>query len=68
LKQRKEDLRKPNPIVRMLKLKLPIAEATAIREKEAATFASESGDLKTNIAAVKKAVGTAEDQLNFNFG
>merc|ERR1719421_797130 len=40
--------------------KAAIAEATAIREKEAATFASESGDLKTNIAAVKKAVGALE--------
>jgi chromosome segregation ATPase len=32
-----------------------IATATALREKEAAVFAKESGDFKTNIAAMKKA-------------
>merc|ERR1719498_798582 len=37
-----------------------MAEATAIREKEAAAFAKESGDLKTNIAAVGKAVAALE--------
>jgi len=36
--------------------KAAMAEATAIREKEAAAFATESGDLKTNIAAIGKAV------------
>ena len=34
--------------------------ATAIREKEAAAFAKESGDLKTNITAVGKAVAALE--------
>merc|ERR1740130_727078 len=33
-----------------------MAEATAMREKESAAFAKESGDLKTNIAAIGKAV------------
>jgi uncharacterized phage infection (PIP) family protein YhgE len=40
--------------------KAAMAEATAIREKEAATFAQESGDLKTNIAAVGKAIAALE--------
>jgi chromosome segregation ATPase len=58
LKQLKEDLKKAQ--TDRAAAKAAIAEATAIREKEAATFASESGDLKTNIAAVKKAVGALE--------
>ena len=33
-----------------------VATATALREKEAAVFAKESGDFKTNIAAMKKAI------------
>eukprot|EP00429_Kryptoperidinium_foliaceum_P018630 CAMPEP_0176036834 /NCGR_PEP_ID=MMETSP0120_2-20121206/18244_1 /TAXON_ID=160619 /ORGANISM="Kryptoperidinium foliaceum, Strain CCMP 1326" /LENGTH=524 /DNA_ID=CAMNT_0017370221 /DNA_START=59 /DNA_END=1629 /DNA_ORIENTATION=+ len=35
-------------------------KATAIREKEAAQFAKESADLKTNIAAITKAVAALE--------
>jgi len=58
LKQLKEDLKKAQ--TDRAAAKAAIAEATAIREKEAATFAAESGDLKTNIAAVKKAVGALE--------
>jgi len=58
LKQLKEDLKKAQ--TDRAAAKAAIAEATAIREKESATFASESGDLKTNIAAVKKAVGALE--------
>jgi chromosome segregation ATPase len=58
LKQLKEDLKKAQ--TDRASAKAAIAEATAIREKEAATFAAESGDLKTNIAAVKKAVGALE--------
>jgi len=58
LKQLKEDLKKAQ--TDRAAAKAAIAEATAIREKEAATFATESGDLKTNIAAVKKAVGALE--------
>jgi chromosome segregation ATPase len=33
-----------------------VATATALREKEAAVFAKDSGDFKTNIAAMKKAI------------
>jgi len=33
-----------------------VATATALREKEAAVFAKESGDFKANIAAMKKAI------------
>jgi len=36
------------------------AKATALREKEAATFAKDSSDLKTNIAALGKAVTALE--------
>jgi len=36
--------------------KAAIAAATALREKEAAIFAKESGDFKTNVAAMKKAI------------
>jgi peptidoglycan hydrolase CwlO-like protein len=35
--------------------KAAVAKATALREKEAAAFATESSELKTNIAATKKA-------------
>jgi septal ring factor EnvC (AmiA/AmiB activator) len=37
-----------------------IATATALREKEATAFAKESGDLKTNIAALAKAIPAIE--------
>merc|ERR1719487_2696540 len=37
-----------------------IAKATAIREKEAATFAKDSSDAKTNIAALGKAIVALE--------
>merc|ERR1719161_3205305 len=40
--------------------KAAVAKATAIREKEAAAFATESGELKTNIAATKKATAAIE--------
>merc|ERR1712113_558389 len=40
--------------------KKTIAKATALREKEAAAFATESSDLKTNIAALGKAIGAIE--------
>jgi len=58
LKQTKEDLKKAQ--TDRAAAKMAIEEATGIREKEAATFAKESGDLKTNIAAVKKAVAAME--------
>jgi len=37
-----------------------IATATALREKEAAAFATESSDLKTNLAALGKAIAAIE--------
>jgi len=44
-----------------------IAEATAIREKEAATFAASSGDLKTNTAAMGKAIAALEKGMQGGF-
>jgi len=58
LAQAKEDLKKAQ--MDRSAAKAAMAEATAIREKEAATFAKESGDLKTNIAAVGKAIAALE--------
>jgi len=58
LTQLKEDLKKAQ--VDRAAAKVAIEEATAIREKEAAAFAAESGDLKTNIAAIGKAVAAIE--------
>merc|ERR1719356_1580293 len=40
--------------------KKTIASATALREKEAAAFATESSDLKTNVAALGKAITALE--------
>jgi len=40
--------------------KAAVASATALREKEAAAYAKESGELKTNIAAMKKATAAIE--------
>merc|ERR1719436_2348523 len=40
--------------------KKTIASATSLREKEAAAFAKESSDLKTNIAALAKATAAIE--------
>lgn len=54
LTQTKSDLKKAQ--TDRSAAKTAMAEATAIREKEAAAFAKESGDLKTNIAAINKAV------------
>jgi septal ring factor EnvC (AmiA/AmiB activator) len=58
LVQLKEDLKKAQ--TDRASAKTAIEEATAIREKEAAAFASESGDLKTNIAALGKAIAAIE--------
>jgi peptidoglycan hydrolase CwlO-like protein len=44
-----------------------IAEATALREKEAAEFAKVSGDLKTNIAALAKAIPAIEKGMGSGF-
>jgi chromosome segregation ATPase len=54
LGQLKEDLKKAQSD--RTAAKAAIAEATAIREKEAAEFAELSNELKTNIAAIGKAV------------
>jgi len=40
--------------------KAAVAKATALRQKEAAAYAVESGDFKTNIAAMKKATAAIE--------
>jgi len=53
LKQTKADLKSAQES--RAAAKEAVAKATAIREKEAAAFAKESGDAKTNIAAMKKA-------------
>jgi len=58
LGQLKEDLKKAQ--TDRAAAKAAIAEATAIREKEAAEFATLSGELKTNIAAIGKAVAALE--------
>jgi len=47
--------------------KTAIAEATALREKEAATFAKDSGDLNTNIAALAKAIPAIEKGMGSGF-
>jgi len=47
--------------------KTAIAEATALREKEAAAFAKASGDLKTNIAALEKAIPAIEKGMGSGF-
>ena len=52
--QLKEDLKKAQS--HGSAAKAAIAEATAIREKEAAEFVELSNELKTNIAAIGKAV------------
>merc|ERR1719232_1704875 len=58
LVQNKEDLKKAQ--MDRSGAKAAMAEATAIRDKEAATFTKESNDLKTNIAAITKAVAAIE--------
>lgn len=58
LGQLKEDLKKAQ--TDRAAAKTAIAEATAIREKEAGEFSTLSTDLKTNIAAIGKAVAALE--------
>jgi chromosome segregation ATPase len=58
LGQLKEDLKKAQ--TDRAAAKAAIAEATAIREKEAGEFATVSTDFKTNIAAVGKAIAAIE--------
>jgi len=47
--------------------KSAMAEATAIREKDAAAYATESGDLKTNLAALNKALTAIEKGAGGSF-
>jgi len=47
--------------------KRAIADATALRKKEAAAFAGEKSDYETNIAAVKKAVTALENGMSGGF-
>jgi len=64
----KEDIAKKNQLVEDLKAakvdrtdaKSSIASATALRAKEAKAYAKASGDLKTNVAAISKAVAALE--------
>lgn len=58
LAQLKEDLKKAQ--TDRAAAKSAVAEATAIREKDAAAYATESGDLKTNLAALNKAIAAIE--------
>merc|ERR1719199_1263140 len=53
LKQTKADLKGAQES--RAEAKEAVAKATAIREKDAAAYAKESGDFKTNIAAMEKA-------------
>jgi len=65
LTQLKEDLKKAQ--TDRAAAKTAIEEATAIRAKEAAAFAAESGDLKTNVAAIGKAVTALEKGMGGAF-
>merc|ERR1719378_1409854 len=47
--------------------KAAVAKATALREKEATAFAKESSELKTNIAAMKKATAAIEKGMGGAF-
>merc|ERR1719316_1902875 len=58
LKQMKADLKTAQ--TDRADAKAAVAKATALREKEASAFATESGELKTNIAATKKATTAIE--------
>jgi len=65
LVQLKEDLKKAQ--TDRTSAKAAMAEATAIREKEAVSFAKESSELKTNIAAINKAVDALEKGASGSF-
>merc|ERR1719174_2110327 len=58
LKQMKADLKQAQ--TDRAAAKSAVAKATALRKKEASAFATESGELKTNIAATKKATAAIE--------
>jgi septal ring factor EnvC (AmiA/AmiB activator) len=63
--QLEEDLKKHQ--VDRSAAKAAMAEATALREKEAAEFATVSTDLNTNIAAIKKATAAIEKGMSGAF-
>merc|ERR550532_3702179 len=63
--QTEEDLKKAQ--VDRSAAKTAMAEATAIRGKEAATFATLDNELKTNIAAIGKAVAALEKGAGGSF-
>merc|ERR1719375_2507164 len=63
--QTEEDLKKAQ--MDRSAAKAAMAEATAIREKEAAAFATLDSELKTNIAAIGKAVAALEKGAGGSF-
>merc|ERR1719174_2615814 len=65
LKQMKADLKQAQ--TDRAEAKTAVAKATALREKEASAFATESGELKTNIAATKKATAAIEKGMGGAF-
>merc|ERR1719450_780299 len=65
LAQLKEDLKQHQ--VDRSAAKSAVAEATALREKEAAEYAKESNELKANIAAVAKATAAIEKGMGGAF-
>merc|ERR1719482_2624804 len=65
LKQMKADLKTAQ--TDRADAKAAVAKATALRNKEAAAFATESGELKTNIAATKKATTAIEKGMGGAF-
>merc|ERR1719324_118592 len=65
LKQMKADLKQAQ--TDRAAAKTAVAKATALREKEASAFATESGELKTNIAATNKASAAIEKGMGGAF-
>merc|ERR1719331_1011255 len=65
LKQMKADLKQAQ--TDRAEAKAAVAKATALREKEASAYATESGELKTNIAATKKATTAIEKGMGGAF-
>jgi peptidoglycan hydrolase CwlO-like protein len=65
LKQMKIDLKAAQ--TDRAEAKAAVASATALREKEAAAYAQESSELKTNIAAMKKATAAIEKGMGGAF-
>jgi len=65
LKQAKADLKAAQ--TGRTEAKAAVAKATALREKEAAAYAKESGDMNTNIAAMKKATAAIEKGMGGAF-